>query len=168
MTESNTTVDINVATQPKPMPVLRKEVVATKTWGELVVRQLKASEASVLWSHAARFDDAGKPLPKYAQADHSAEAVAYRESLSRDYTLFIGRLMALAVIAKDGAAMYTADQWDVWQQTTDEPTPHGAADCLDLADRALVMNGYEPLRKPKAAEEEGAEAAVEASTAKND
>ena len=109
----------------RPPPVLRKEVVPTSQWGELIVRQLLASDRVAL-----SMNDAEGP-----QDETDAQR---RQRISRNYALFLAELMACAVVGKDGEPMYSAADWDAWNSTQGE-------DCLALANKALAINGYRTL-----------------------
>ncbi len=109
----------------RPPPVLRKEVVETSQWGELVVRQLLASDRVALSA---------------TEADVPAEETdtQRRQRVSRNYALFLSELMACAVTDKAGEPMYSATDWDAWNATQGQ-------DCLALANKALAINGYRTL-----------------------
>lgn len=113
---------------PRPSPVLRKEVVVTEKWGELVVRQLMTSERIVLGSRNA-------PEPAEGAAETEADKFIRTR---RDYALFLADVMALAVTDKQGAAMYSASDWDIFTVTDGQ-------DCLLLLNKALSLNGFKTL-----------------------
>lgn len=110
---------------PRPSPNLRKEVVETATWGELVVRQLLASARIGLTAN----DKDAEPDETEAQR---------KQRLGNNYALFLAELMARAVTDKAGEPMYSADDWDAWNATAGD-------DCLKLCNKALALNGYRTL-----------------------
>jgi hypothetical protein len=109
----------------RPSPTLRKEVVETSQWGELVVCQLMASARMGL---TANDEDA---------ATEETEPLR-KQRVGRNYAIFLSELMARAVTAKDGVPMYSAADWDAWNVIAGD-------DCLKLANKALALNGYRTL-----------------------
>lgn len=109
----------------RPAPVLRKEVVETAQWGELVVCQLMASARMGLTAHDEK-----------AEAEEADAARTQR--VGRNYAIFLSELMARAVTAKDGVPMYSASDWDAWNVIAGD-------DCLKLVNKALALNGYRTL-----------------------
>lgn len=122
--------DIN-GTQ-RPTPVLRKEVVETDTWGEVVVCQLLASARVGLTAN----DSEAEPEETEAQR---------KQRLARDYALFLAELLARSVTDKQGGPMYSAAEWDIWNGGD------AAGDSLKLANKALALNGYRTLEGVDAA-----------------
>lgn len=110
---------------PRPAPVLRKEVVTTSTWGDLVVRQVMAS-CLVGWS--AGQEDA---------EDGETDAQRTRRT-ARNNVRWCNELMAVAVIAQDGEPMYSPDDWDAWSAIA-------GAESLKLLNAALRINGFKTL-----------------------
>jgi hypothetical protein len=112
-------------TPPRPAPVLRKEVVATDTWGEVVVCQLLASARVVL---SLRSD------PPEGETEQQR-----RRRTTQEYAVFLSELMALAILdPKTQKPIYTAEEWDMWNATNGD-------ECLMLCNKALGMNGYRLL-----------------------
>lgn len=110
---------------PKPPPVLRKEVVETAQWGELVVCQLMASARIGL---AANDEEAGL----------EESEVERKQRLGRNFAKFLAELMARAVTDKEGEPMYSPDDWDAWNAIAGD-------DSLKLCNKALALNGYRTL-----------------------
>jgi hypothetical protein len=110
---------------PRKAPVLRKEVVETQTWGELIVTGLLASERVGLNAH---------------QRDPEADETETqrRQRMGTEYALFLANLMARAVLGKDNQPMYSAADWDAWNALAQD-------DCLKLVNKALELNGYRTL-----------------------
>jgi len=110
---------------PRPPPTLRKEVVETAQWGELVVCQLMASARMGLTSN----DEVAAP--------EETEPLR-KQRVGRNYAIFLAELMARAVTSKDGQPMYSASDWDAWNVIAGD-------DCLKLVNKALAINGYRTL-----------------------
>jgi hypothetical protein len=105
---------------PRPTATLRKEVVPTSTWGEVVVRALKGSERLQL-----------NEVPE-------VEGEQPAERKNRIGRLFSSRLLAVAVTDKTGLALYSADDWDIWLGT------HGD-ELQPVFEKALALSGYDKL-----------------------
>jgi hypothetical protein len=97
---------------PIPTLQLAKEVVATQALGEVVVRGLRLSQRLAL-NRAFREDEAA------AAAD-----------------LFTARLLAVAVVTKDGKAVYGEDEWDIFGA-------QHPADTNALVTTALRLSGFD-------------------------
>lgn len=117
----------------RPPAVLRKEVVPTKTWGDVVVRALRLSERLAVGD-----------VPEIE--GEAAEARSRR--IGR---LFSARLLAEAVADKHGAALYSADEWDIWLGTH-------APELAPVIDKALQLGGFDGLRT-QVSEADGSNAA---------
>lgn len=111
----------------RPAAVLRKEVVPTDTWGEVVVRALRLSERLAVGD-----------VPEV-----DGETVDARSR--RIGRVFSSRLLAAAVTDKAGAALYAADEWDIWLGTH-------AGELAPVIDKALMLGGFDGLRIKMAAD----------------
>lgn len=102
----------------RPDPVVRKQVIATETWGDLVVWKMKLSERLMITDI---------PAIDGEQAEERSRRVG---------RLFTSRLLAATVHGKDGALLYTADEWDVWLgDVADELVP--------VVKAASQINGFD-------------------------
>lgn len=125
---------------PRRKPILRKEVVETKTWGEVVVRQFLGTDRMAISA-------------VYTPADHASIAdeteQQTRARLRVEYDRMINAVLEKAVTAPGrDDPLYSADEWDAWQVqigTSDEDTTQIQADLLKVTQKALGMNGYRLL-----------------------
>jgi hypothetical protein len=121
-------------------PILRKEVVETKTWGEVVVRQFLGTDRMEI---SAVYTPAG-------DASLSAETEQQtRARLRVEYDRMLNAVLAKAVTAPGSDdPLYSADEWDAWQVqigTDDADTTQIQVDLLKVTQKALGMNGYRLL-----------------------
>ena len=112
----------------RALPVLRKEVIETETWGELCICQLLASAKVAL---LAVNDNRDAP-----PGETELQAKARRFS---NQALFYAGLLARSVVdPKTQLPVYTAEQWDAWSATHD-------VECLKVIDKACELNGFHKL-----------------------
>jgi hypothetical protein len=101
----------------RPEPTVRKEVVPTTTWGDLVVRCMSLSQRLGITD-----------VPEI-------EGESAAERSRRVGKLFTSRLMAEAVIGTDGATMYDAEGWDVWLGTENKQLE-------PVVKKAMALNNF--------------------------
>ena len=125
---------------PRRKPILRKEVVETKTWGEVVVRQFLGTdrmEISAVYT----------PVGDASLAGETEQQL--RARLRVEYDRMLNAVLAKAVTAPGSDdALYSADEWDAWQVqigTSDEDTTQIQVDLLKVTQKALGLNGYRLL-----------------------
>jgi len=118
----------------RPKPILRKEVVETVTWGEVVVRQLTMSQRLML-----DVPDAESIKHRNGESD-----LEHRQRTRRHWAEFENDLLAEAVIAKGEEVdpLYSADEWDVWWATPDDQV---AKDVAAVSNKARALNGFRTL-----------------------
>ena len=125
---------------PRRKPILRKEVVETKTWGEVVVRQFLGTDRMEISACYTPEDDP-------SLAGDTQQQV--RARLRVEYDRMINAVLAKAVTAPGSDdQLYSADEWDAWQVqigTDDADTTQIQADLLKVTQKALGMNGYRLL-----------------------
>lgn len=126
---------------PRRKPILRKEVVETKTWGEVVVRQFLGTDRMEISAVYTPSDD-----PSIASETEQQT----RARLRVEYDRMINAVLAKAVVQKgaDEEPLYSAEEWDAWQVqigTDEADTTQIQADLLKVTQKALGMNGYRLL-----------------------
>jgi hypothetical protein len=125
---------------PRRKPILRKEVVPTKTWGDVVVRQFTGT---VRMGISAVFTPSDNP----ALASESEQETRARQRV--EYDRMINAVLENAVTAPGSDdPLYSADEWDAWQVQTgnsDEETKLIGDDLMAVTQKALGMNGYRLL-----------------------
>jgi len=125
---------------PRRKPILRKEVVETKTWGEVVVRQFLGTDRMAISAVYTPADDASLASETEQQA---------RARLRVEYDRMINAVLEKAVTAPGSDdPLYDADEWDAWQVqigTSEDDTKQIQADLLAVTQKALGMNGYRLL-----------------------
>lgn len=102
---------------PRPPATLRKEVIETPSFGELVVCGLRASAKARAWA-VPPVD--GESPEEYEQ---------------RSRLLFESRFLAESVTDSGGRPLYTADEWDILLGG-----PH-RAELQPVIDKVLELNG---------------------------
>lgn len=125
---------------PRRKPVLRKEVVATQTWGEVVVRQFLGTD---------RMEISAVYTPRDDPSLEGETEQQQRARLRVEYDRMINAVLAKAVTAVGSdEPLYSAEEWDAWQVqigASDEETQQIQADLLAVTQKALGMNGYRLL-----------------------
>jgi hypothetical protein len=127
---------------PRRKPILRKEVVETKTWGEVVVRQFLGTDRMEISAVYTPTDD-----PSLGNETEQEK----RARMRVEYDRMINKVLEKAVIAKgadEDDPLYSAHEWDAWQVQTgnnDEDTKQIQDDLLKVTQKALGMNGYRLL-----------------------
>jgi hypothetical protein len=119
----------------RPKPILRKEVVETATWGEVVVRQLMLSQTMALDVPSA---ESVQPRDGESDEDH-------RRRLRVDWARFEAQLLSLAVIPKgEGEVdpLYSQDEWETWYV---DNNPQVGVDIRAVSNKARAMNGFRTL-----------------------
>jgi hypothetical protein len=113
-------------------PVLRKEVVETASWGDVVVRQLTMSQRLQL---NVPTDESVKQRDGESEAEHQLR-------LRADWAAFQNKLLELSVGEpgeNDMDPLFTAHEWDIFQG---DPSDQIVADAMKVADKARAMNGF--------------------------
>jgi hypothetical protein len=125
---------------PRRKPILRKEVIETKTWGEVVVRQFLGTDRMEISAVYTPSDD-----PALANETEQQQ----RARLRVEYDRMINAVLEKAVTAPGSdESLYSAEEWDAWQVqvgTSDEDTQQIQTDLLAVTQKALGMNGYRLL-----------------------
>jgi hypothetical protein len=125
---------------PRRKPILRKEVVETKTWGEVVVRQFLGTDRMEI---SAVYTPAGDA----SIANETEQQL--RARMRVEYDRMINAVLAKAVTAKGSDdPLYDAEEWDAWQVQTGNNEEDGKqiqVDLLKVTQKALGMNGYRLL-----------------------
>jgi hypothetical protein len=121
-------------------PILRKEVVETKTWGEVVVRQFLGTDRMEI---SAVYTPAGDA----SIANETDQQL--RARMRVEYDRMINAVLAKAVTAVGSdEPLFSADDWDAWQVQTGNNEEDGKqiqVDLLKVTQKALGMNGYRLL-----------------------
>jgi hypothetical protein len=121
-------------------PILRKEVVETKTWGEVVVRQFMGTD---------RMEISAVYTPKDDPSLASETEQQQRARLRVEYDRMINAVLEKSVTAKGSdESLYSAEEWDAWQVQTGNDADDGKQiqeDLLKVTQKALGMNGYRLL-----------------------
>jgi hypothetical protein len=129
-----------VTEAPRRKPILRKEVVETKTWGEVVVRQFLGTDRMEI---SAVYTPTGDP----SMSEESPQQE--RARLRVEYDRMLNAVLEKAVTAPGSDdPLYSADEWDAWQVqigTDDDDTKQIQTDLLKVTQKALGMNGYRLL-----------------------
>jgi len=137
---------------PRRKPILRKEVIETKTWGEVVVRQFLGTDRMAI---SAVYTPADSP----SIAEETEQET--RARLRVEYDRMINAVLEKAVTAPGSDdPLYSAEEWDAWQVqigANDQDTAQIQQDLLAVTQKALGMNGYRLL--PVANEEVGEDVA---------
>jgi hypothetical protein len=140
---------------PRRKPILRKEVVETKTWGEVVVRQFLGTDKMEISAAFTPVDDASL----VGETD-----VQRRVRYSVEYDRMLCAVLQKSVTAKGSdEPLYDFDEWNAWQVqigNDDADTVQISADLMKLTQKALGMNGYKLL--PAAGEKVGEDVAKNA------
>jgi hypothetical protein len=125
---------------PRRKPILRKEVVETTTWGEVVVRQFLGTdrmEISAVYTPVGDASIAGETEQQL------------RARLRVEYDRMLNAVLAKAVLQQGtDDPLYSADEWDAWQVqigTSDDDTQQIQADLMKVTQKALGLNGYRLL-----------------------
>lgn len=125
---------------PRRKPILRKEVVETKTWGEVVVRQFLGTDRMEI---SAVYTPAGDA----SIADETEQQ--NRARMRVEYDRMLNAVLAKAVMQKGtDDPLYSAEEWDAWQVqigNSDDDTRQIQADLLKVTQKALGLNGYRLL-----------------------
>jgi len=125
---------------PRRKPILRKEVIETKTWGEVVVRQFLGTDRMAI---SAVYTPADSP----SIAEETEQET--RARLRVEYDRMINAVLEKAVTAPGSDdPLYSSEEWDAWQVQTgssDEDTKQIQDDLLTVTQKALGMNGYRLL-----------------------
>jgi hypothetical protein len=125
---------------PRRKPILRKEVVETKTWGEVVVRQFMGTDRMEISAVYTPADD-----PSLA----NETAQQQRARLRVEYDRMINAVLEKSVTRPgEDESLYTAEEWDAWQVqigTSDDDTRQIQVDLMAVTQKALGMNGYRLL-----------------------
>jgi hypothetical protein len=125
---------------PRRKPILRKEVVQTKTWGEVVVRQFMGTDRMEISAVYTPSDD-----PAIANESEQQQ----RARLRVEYDRMINAVLEKSVTAPGSdESLYTADEWDAWQVqigNDDDDTKQIQIDLMAVTQKALGMNGYRLL-----------------------
>jgi hypothetical protein len=129
-----------VSDTPRRKPILRKEVVETKTWGEVVVRQFMGTDRMEISAVYTPSDD-----PSLANETEQQQ----RARLRVEYDRMINAVLEKAVTAPGSdESLYSAEEWDAWQVqigTSDDDTRQIQVDLMAVTQKALGMNGYRLL-----------------------
>ena len=125
---------------PRRKPVLRKEVVETKTWGDVVVRQFMGTDRMEISAVYTPTDD-----PSLANETEQQR----RARLRVEYDRMINAVLEKSVTAPGSdESLYSYEEWDAWQVQTGNDEADGKQiqeDLLKVTQKALGMNGYRLL-----------------------